>query len=47
MRKPDWRVWLEDEKECRLWLGRYIAKGALRKSGDDSRLHTRKAAQRS
>lgn len=42
MRKPDWKLWLEDKKECRLWLEGYIRKGALRKSPDDSRLYLRK-----
>ncbi len=42
MKKPDWKFWLKDKKECKLWLDNYIKKGILRKSSDESLLHLRK-----
>jgi len=42
MKKPDWKVWLKDKKECKIWLDEYIKKGILRKSPDESMLHLRK-----
>lgn len=43
MRKPDWKLWLRDEKECKFWLDSYIRKKILKKSPDESRLYLRKA----
>jgi uncharacterized protein (UPF0332 family) len=42
MRKPDWKIWLKDNKECRYWLDNYIKKKILRKSSDESKLHLKK-----
>ena len=42
MRKPDWRVWLENKENCKHWLDYYLKKAILRKSSDESRLHLRK-----
>jgi len=42
MRKPDWRLWLKDKKECKAWLDIYERKSMLRKSADESNLHIRK-----
>lgn len=42
MKNPDWRVWVKDKKECRLWLSYYLKKGILRKGADESRLYLRK-----
>jgi len=42
MKKPDWKLWLKDKKECKTWLDEYIRKELLRKSADESRLHLRK-----
>lgn len=42
MRKPDWRLWLNDKKECGNWIGIYERKGQLKKSADESGLHLRK-----
>jgi len=42
MKKPDWKAWLNDEKDCKLWLSRYIKNKMLRKKKDESALHLRK-----
>lgn len=42
MRKPDWRLWLKDKKECKAWIGIYEKKGMLKKNADESGLHLRK-----
>ncbi|MDI3544497.1 MAG: hypothetical protein PWQ28_778 [Candidatus Woesearchaeota archaeon] len=42
MRKPDWKIWLKDKKECKHWLDYYIKKEILRKSSEDSMLHLKK-----
>src|SRR3989338_8527097 len=43
MKKPDWNLWMEDKKECTLWLENYMKKGMLKKSKDESKLHIKKA----
>ena len=43
MKKPDWKLWVRDKKECKLWLDQYMKKKLLTKSGDESKLHLRKA----
>ena len=30
MKKPDWKAWLEDRKECKRWYELYLRKGLLR-----------------
>lgn len=42
MKKPNWRIWLKNKKECKLWLDAYLKKKILRKCIDESRLHLRK-----
>jgi len=42
MKKPDWRIWMENREECESWLINYIGKKILRKSEDESRLYLRK-----
>lgn len=42
MRKPDWRIWMINRKECKLWLDSYVEKGILKKSKNESRLYLRK-----
>ena len=42
MKKPDWKIWIEDKKECKLWLNNYIKKKILRKCKDESILHLKK-----
>ena len=42
MKKPDWKTWMNDKKDCRFWLDDYFKKKILRKSSDESRLHLRK-----
>lgn len=42
MKKPDWRLWMKNKEECKLWLNNYIKRNILRKSSDDSQLHLRK-----
>lgn len=41
-KKPNWRLWLKNKKECKLWLDKYIKKKSLRKIEDESKLHLRK-----
>lgn len=42
MRKPNWKLWLEDKQECKFWLDSYTKKKILRKSQDDSRLYLKR-----
>ena len=42
MKKPNWKKWVENKKECKLWLAEYLKKEILKKSIDDSKLHLRK-----
>ena len=42
MKKPDWKLWLKDKKECKFWLDSYIRKKILKRASDDSRLHLRR-----
>ena len=42
MRKPDWKLWLKDERECKFWLESYIRKNIIKKSLNDSRLHLKR-----
>lgn len=44
MKKPDWKAWIKDKKECRYWLKSYLNKKILRKSSDDSLLYLKKAS---
>lgn len=43
MKNHNWKVWIENKKECRLRLDIYIKKSILKKSGDESKLYLRKA----
>lgn len=42
MKRPDWKLWLKDEKECKFWLDNYIRKKILKKSSDESKLHIKR-----
>jgi uncharacterized protein (UPF0332 family) len=42
MKRPDWNLWLKDEKECTFWLDDYIKKKILKKVSDESRLHLKR-----
>lgn len=42
-RKPDWRQWLLDERECQDWLNHYLARNMLRKSKDEASLYIERA----
>lgn len=42
MRKPDWKLWLKDKKECKFWLDGYARKKILRKSYNESKLHLKR-----
>ncbi len=42
-KKPDWRLWLKDKKECKDWLDIYIKKGILEKKKDEYRLYFNKS----
>lgn len=41
-KKPDWKLWIRDKEECRMWLENYISKRILRRTGDESGLYIRK-----
>ena len=42
MKRPDWKIWMKDEEECKNWLDTYIKKEIIRKSENNSKLHLRK-----
>jgi len=42
MKKPDWKLWLKDKKECTFWLDNYIQKKILKRSSNESKLHLRR-----
>lgn len=42
MRKPDWKLWLKDKRECKFWLDSYIKKKILKKVSDESKLHIKR-----
>ena len=42
MKKPNWKLWLKDKKECKFWLDQYVAKKILKKSFNESNLHLRR-----
>src|SRR3989344_3406391 len=42
MKRPDWKIWLKDKRECKFWLDNYIKKRTLKKTLDESGLHLRK-----
>ena len=42
MKRPDWKLWLKDKKECRSWLDSYIKKKILKKVSDESKLHIKR-----
>ena len=42
MKRPDWKLWLKDEKECKFWLDSYIKKKILKRVSDESRLHIKR-----
>jgi uncharacterized protein (UPF0332 family) len=43
MKKPDWRKWVKDKEECKIWLNKYIKREILIKDIDESKLHLRKS----
>lgn len=43
MKRPDWKLWLNDKEECKAWLNSYLKKKMLRKSANESMLHIKKA----
>jgi len=43
MKKPDWREWVKDKKECKKWLASYIKRKVLKKGNDDSKLYLAKS----
>lgn len=36
MKKPDWKIWIKNKKQCKTWLDSYIKRGVLKKADDDS-----------
>ena len=42
MKKPDWKLWLNDKTECKFWMDNYIRKKILKKSSNESRLHLKR-----
>lgn len=43
MKKPNWRTWLEDRKECETWHNWYLGKGILRRQRLSPDQHLKKA----
>lgn len=41
-KKPEWRIWLKDKKECKAWLNLYTRRKILRSSADESGLYIKK-----
>ena len=42
MKKPNWKLWLKDKKECKFWLDTYIKKKILKEVSDESKLHLKR-----
>lgn len=42
MRKPDWKLWMKNPKECKFWLDSYVKRNILLKSLDESGLYLKK-----
>ena len=42
MKRPNWKLWLKNKKECKFWLDNYIKKKILKKSYEESKLHLRR-----
>src|SRR4030042_1107046 len=42
MKKPNWKIWIKNQKECKFWLNNYIKKKILKKTSDESRLHIKR-----
>ena len=42
MRKPDWKIWLNNRQECRFWLEKYIKEGILKRKEDESKFYLKK-----
>ncbi len=43
MKKPNWKLWLKDKKECKYWLEIYTKKNIIKKVPDESRLHVKRS----
>lgn len=43
MKKPDWKLWVDNMTECKSWLNLYIKNRILIKSSDESRLYLNKS----
>lgn len=43
MKKPDWKLWIKDRKECKLWLDVYINKKILKKTSEEPEQYLKKA----
>jgi uncharacterized protein (UPF0332 family) len=39
VKKPDWRKWMGNKEECKLWLDNYIKKGMLVRSKREEKLY--------
>jgi uncharacterized protein (UPF0332 family) len=42
MKRPNWKLWLKDEKECKFWLDNYIKKKILKEVSDESKLYLKR-----
>jgi len=42
-KKPDWKEWIKDKKECEEWLDSYIKRKVIIKDTDESKLFLKKA----
>ena len=42
MKKPNWKLWMKNKEECKLWLNKYLKKNILIPSADESKLYLKK-----
>ena len=43
MKKPDWRIWIRNKEECRIWLESYVKKKMLIKNKREEKLYFNKS----
>ena len=43
MKSPNWKLWLKDKKECKLWLDNYINKKIIKTVSDESMIYIKKS----
>ena len=42
MKNPNWRIWIKDKNENKIWLNKYLKKKILKKSEDESKIYLKK-----